>query len=82
MQQAVTTTTSTTAIIGSERHFALCESCFWSATVLFGKDAPACPSCRTEGNVSMIPLARDEEYRVKLSPRAGIEMSFSRSKKV
>jgi hypothetical protein len=30
----------------------------------------------------MIPLARDEEYRVKLSPRASIEMSFSRSKKV
>ncbi|MEO9363781.1 MAG: hypothetical protein ABI348_07765 [Nitrososphaera sp.] len=76
--QAVATTTTTT--IGSERHFALCESCFWSATVLFGKDAPACPSC-TEGNVSMMPLARDEEYRIKLSPCAGLEMSFSRSKK-
>jgi hypothetical protein len=76
--QAVTTTTK---IIGSERHFALCESCFWSATVLFGKDAPACPSCSTEGSVSMIPLAKDEEYRVKLSPCTGIEMSFSRAKK-
>ncbi|AIC16346.1 hypothetical protein [Nitrososphaera viennensis] len=75
-QQAVT---ATTIIIGSERHFALCESCFWSATV-FGRDAPACPSC-TGGNVSMIPLARDEEYRVRVLPSAGVEMSFSRAKK-
>ncbi|AIF82132.1 hypothetical protein NTE_00048 [Candidatus Nitrososphaera evergladensis SR1] len=80
----VVTATTTAAITGSERHFALCESCFWSATV-FGKNnnnnlLPACPSCMGE-NVSLIPLSKDEEYQVRVSPSAGVEMSFSRAKK-
>ncbi len=63
---------------GMQKAFALCESCFWSATV-FGRNMQACPSCAGE-NVSMIPLAGDEEYRLKMSG-AGLEMSFSRTKK-
>lgn len=63
---------------GVQKHFALCESCFWSATV-FGVSMPACPACAGE-NISMIPLAGDEEYRLKVSG-AGLEMSFSRAKK-
>lgn len=62
----------------AQKHFALCESCFWSATV-FGRIILACPSCACE-NVSMIPLATDEEYRLKVSS-AGLEMSFSRAKR-
>lgn len=58
------------------RYFALCESCFWSATVL-REVAVKCPSC-PEGNVSLSPLAINEEYRLRLSPSAGLEMSFSR----
>lgn len=64
--------------LGAVRYFALCESCFWSATV-FGRSVPACPSCAGE-NVSMIPLAGDEEYRLRVSA-AGLEMSFSRARK-
>lgn len=63
---------------GAQKHFALCESCFWSSTV-FGRSIPTCPSCASE-NVSMMPLAIDEEYRLRMST-AGIEMSFSRAKK-
>jgi hypothetical protein len=58
------------------KYFALCESCFWSATV-FGNISLACPSCA--GEVSMIPLAGDEQYRLKMSG-GGLEMSFSRAK--
>ena len=60
------------------RYFALCESCFWSATVLRMKEqvAVACPMC-AETRVSMIPLAINESYRLSLSPKSGLEVSFS-----
>jgi hypothetical protein len=64
--------------LGAERHFALCESCFWSATV-FGSSISSCPSC-TGDNVSTIPLVIDEQYGLKVSG-ASLEMSFSRAKK-
>lgn len=59
------------------RHFALCESCFWSATILKMKGKVACPLC-TDSNVSLIPLAIDEQYRIKLGASADLEVSFSR----
>jgi hypothetical protein len=90
---ATTTTTTTTATTmtmtkmdginsNNNRHFVLCESCFWSATIIFfdREDELTCPSCGYK-RVSRIPLAIDEEYRIKLSPSMGIEMSFSRAKK-
>jgi hypothetical protein len=60
----------------SSRHFALCESCFWSATVLKMKEFIACPMC-PDSNVSLIPLTTNESYRLKLSPASGLEVSFS-----
>jgi hypothetical protein len=61
--------------------FALCESCFWSATVLQEGSLPdGCPLCSggSQG-VSMIPLGTDEEYRLKAAPSGGgLEMSFGR----
>jgi hypothetical protein len=39
----------------------------------------SCPAC--PGPVSLIPLAKDEEYRLKVSPSAGLELSFSRPKR-
>lgn len=59
------------------RHFALCESCFWSATILRMEHDVACPAC-TDSNVSLIPLAIDELYRIKLGSSAGLELSISR----
>jgi hypothetical protein len=58
-------------------HFALCESCFWSATILRMKEQVACPLC-IDVNVSLIPLAIYEQYRIKLGPSAGLELSFSK----
>ena len=61
------------------KSFALCESCFWSATLLYERDV-SCPSC-PGSSVSLIPLAKDEEYRLMVSPSTGLEMSFSRAGK-
>lgn len=58
------------------RHFALCESCYWSAT-LIAEILISCPFC-PESSVSLIPLAADEHYRLKLSPTSGLEFVFSR----
>ena len=59
------------------RHFALCESCFWSATILRMDHDVVCPAC-TDSNVSLIPLEIDELYRIKLGSTAGLELSFSK----
>lgn len=61
----------------SARHFALCESCFWSATILRTEKNVACPAC-PDSSVSLIPLAMDEQYRIKLGASAGLELSFSK----
>jgi hypothetical protein len=58
------------------RHFALCESCFWSATILKMKEYIACPTC-ADSIVSLIPLTTNESYRLKLSQASGLEISFS-----
>ena len=64
--------------------FALCESCFWSATLL---DLPQeksinnlyiCPVCPNK-NISLIPLAKDEIYELSLTPKGGLDMTFSKS---
>jgi len=60
-----------------ELYFALCESCFWSATILRMDHDVVCPAC-TDSNVSLIPLAIDEQYRIKLGSTAGLELSFSK----
>lgn len=65
------------------RQFALCESCFWSATIIKPKDnsihgSGSCPVCSI-GYVSLIPLTIDEVYELKIRPKGGMEMSFSKA---
>ena len=36
-----------------------------------------CPAC-PDSSVSLIPLAMDEQYRIKLGTSAGLELSFSK----
>ena len=59
-----------------ERHFALCEVCFWSATII-AKAQISCPFCPA-GSVALIPLANNEQYRIKLAP-SGLELAFSKA---
>ena len=52
----------------SQRHFALCESCFWSATIFISNKKQeqiinTCPICFNENNnISLIPITKDEVY--------------------
>jgi len=74
------------------RQFALCEACFWSATILYGAikekqnneitttraDNPIeeCPMCNKD-SVVLIPLQKDEAYQMSIGDKRGLEIQFS-----
>ncbi|HZB16929.1 MAG TPA: hypothetical protein VE445_07150 [Nitrososphaeraceae archaeon] len=67
----------------SHRHFALCESCFWSATIFTldkkqEQNINTCPICFKENNISLIPLTKDEVYELSTRSKGGLEMKFSK----
>jgi hypothetical protein len=70
-------------IYTSHRDFALCESCFWTATI-FKSDKKqeqiinTCPICFDENNISLIPLTKDEVYELSARSKGGLEMKFSK----
>jgi hypothetical protein len=51
-----------------KRHFALCESCFWSGTIFISDiqeyKTNACPVCINDNSISIIPLTKDEAYKI------------------
>ena len=53
------------------RFFALCEKCYWTATILKKVESCQCPVCLGE-EVALIPLCKDEKYEYSLEPRARI----------
>jgi hypothetical protein len=69
-------------ITTDNRHFALCESCFWSATI-FKSDIQehktnTCPVCFNDTSISLIPLTKDEVYELSVRSKEGLEMKFSK----
>jgi hypothetical protein len=62
-----------------QRHFALCNSCFWSATVLGPNYIDKCPACPSRPTLSIIPLNLDEMYSIAINSK-GIEMAFDKLK--
>ena len=73
------------------RQFALCESCFWSATILYspikekqnseittsaGNPSEVCPMCNRD-SVVLIPLQKDEAYQMSIGDKRGLEIQFS-----
>ena len=71
--------------------FALCESCFWSATILYsaikekqnseittsaGNPSEVCPMCNRD-SVVLIPLQKDEAYQMSIGDKRGLEIQFS-----
>jgi hypothetical protein len=75
-----------------ERQFAICESCFWCATIFQNADNNSgnnsdslqqqqiCTLCKNK-SVSLIPLAKDEEYAIAMESKRGLEMEFSKHQK-
>jgi hypothetical protein len=73
-------TTTTKPLYEYERHFAICESCFWCATVFHKADSSSnnegvqqqiCPLCKTKG-ISLIPLAKGEGYTIAMEGKRGL----------
>jgi len=59
------------------RLFALCESCYWTATIFAKVKSYECPLC-PDKNVELIPLNLDEKYEYQLEPNKGFDIKFSR----
>ena len=58
------------------RLFALCEKCYWTATILKKVETCQCPVCHSD-EVSLIPIGNDERYEYSLEPRQGLQIKFS-----
>jgi len=58
------------------RLFALCENCYWTATILKKVKGYQCPFCHSD-KVALIPLGNDERYEYSLEPKQGIQIKFS-----
>lgn len=58
------------------RLFALCEKCYWTATILNKVETCQCPVCHND-EVALIPLSDDESYEYSLEPKQGLEIKFS-----
>ena len=70
----------------SDRQFLLCETCFWSATIIRSTQKNAiiincCPVC-SNSNISVIPLTNDDAYELYVRSNGGLEMKFSRTNKL
>ena len=64
----------------SQRYFALCDSCFWSVSLLQSSSTLHCPVCPGQAKLSLIPLQLDECYDIKLNSK-GLEMKFGKTAK-
>jgi predicted RNA-binding Zn-ribbon protein involved in translation (DUF1610 family) len=60
----------------SNRLFALCESCYWTATILAKIVTYQCPVCQSK-DVALMPLGRDEKYEYSVVPDHGLQVKFS-----
>jgi predicted RNA-binding Zn-ribbon protein involved in translation (DUF1610 family) len=58
------------------RIFALCEKCYWTATISKKVESFQCPVCLGE-EVALIPLCKDEKYEYSLESRQGMQIKFS-----
>ena len=59
-----------------KRFFALCESCYWTATILREIESFECPACLGD-NVSLIPLNNNEKYEYSIGRKQGLQIKFS-----
>jgi hypothetical protein len=63
-------------------HFALCQLCFWSATIfksdLQDHKTNTCPICFNDNSISLIPLTRDEVNELSVRSKGGLEIKFSK----
>jgi rubrerythrin len=70
-------------IITKQRHFLLCESCFWCASSIYlvSMDwiCPVCSSNNNNNKVESIPIQNNEIYKFDYNQRRGVILEFSES---
>ena len=59
-----------------KRFFGLCESCYWTATILREIESCQCPVCLSD-KVSLIPLNKNEKYEYSIKRKQGLQIKFS-----
>ncbi len=58
------------------RFFALCERCYWTATILKEVESYACPVCNSL-EIALIPLSQNEKYEYDWNSKQGLQIRFS-----
>ena len=62
------------------RMFALCESCYWTATIFRKIKSYQCPICLSK-DVALMPLNLDEKYEFDFKRKRGLQIKFSTVKR-
>jgi hypothetical protein len=63
---------------GARRHFLLCNSCFWCASLCSDSRTVKCPTCNSYGNLESIPISKNESFKFDYHSKTGIVLEFSR----
>ena len=64
-------------IITKQRHFLLCESCFWCASSIYLVSMDwICPVCNNS-KIESIPIENNEMYKFNYNQRHGVILEFS-----
>ena len=65
--------------ITKQRHFLLCESCFWCASSIYLVSMDwICPVCSNNNNkIESIPIGNNEIYKFDYNQRHGVILEFS-----
>lgn len=63
----------------SNRHFAICESCYWTATIfeMNSQNKHSCPACPNK-LLALIPLCKNEQYFYEIDSKRGLDIEFTR----
>ena len=67
-------------IITKQRHFLLCESCFWCASSIYLISMDwICPVCNNNSSskIESIPIENNEMYKFDYNQRHGVILEFS-----
>lgn len=56
--------------------FAICNACFWCASLLGARPIDACPSC-SKALIEVMPLAINERYAFDYNAATGVALEFS-----
>jgi uncharacterized CHY-type Zn-finger protein len=60
----------------AKRHFVICNSCFWYASLDSYSRTVKCPVCNNS-NLELIPLSKNESFNFNYHSRTGIVLEFS-----